>query len=210
MDAPNTRQLEIASASTDIRLKRDQRGHSLEFFPNRVWSLQTIPPPPRVQLADLRFGELAYLNVKRTAHSRLRSSLSTFSKGTVCPRSHCAIDSRSIRSVSASTSNVSSASCRRTVTDAPSGSSTSSSSMRPSMIRPEATRICAFYRLRSNKSEYSSYEERGALKRAGPTNWDHRAYVLPAPMLRSLPCDAYRDALRAQTSFVMRQRCSER
>lgn len=148
MKAPNAWQLQIPSTGTNPGLKGDQRRDSLKLFPNRVRRLEAVLPPPRVELTDLRLGELADLDAKRNAHSRLRSSSSTFSIGTVCPRSHCAMDSRSIRSVSASASNVSSPSGRSTVTNAPSGSSASSSSTRPSMIRPEATRICAFYRAR--------------------------------------------------------------
>src|SRR6266446_4137981 len=145
VNATNSRQCDVQSTSTDKRLKRDEGGHAFKLFTNGVRRLQTIPSPPDVGFPDLSIRELADFDVKRRTHSRRRSSSSTRSIGTVCPRSHCAIDSRSIRSVSGSASKVSSPSENRTVTADPSGSSASSSSTRPPITRPEAIRIAAFY-----------------------------------------------------------------
>jgi hypothetical protein len=67
----------------------------------------------------------------REVHSRLRNSPRSCVSEMVSPRSHCAIESKSMRSVSGSAPKISSPSRAMTVTDAPSGRSRSSST-RPS------------------------------------------------------------------------------
>jgi hypothetical protein len=64
-DAANAWQLEIARTRTDSGMEGDQSRDSFNLFPNSVWRLEPILPPPRVKFADLRFCELAYFNVQR-------------------------------------------------------------------------------------------------------------------------------------------------
>lgn len=137
----NASQLHICSTCAQMRLKRDERADALELLTNGIRGLLTILTPPEVSLSDLSVRKIADFDAQRPGHPRRRSSSIKFSNGTVSPRSHWAIDSRSIRSVSGSASNVSSPSGRRTVTAAPSGSSASCSSTRPSTTCPEATRM---------------------------------------------------------------------
>ena len=93
---------------------------------------------------DLGSRPVADLNVKRRIHSRARSSPRSCAIGIVSTRRHCSIARSSARSVSAPTSNVSSASRDRTVTVVPSGNSLSSST-RPPTTRPDAISISLAY-----------------------------------------------------------------
>ena len=122
------------------RLHGDQPGRAFEFFPDGVQCGCTIATPPFLRGAYLSLGEVADLDGKRPFHSRPRSSSSNSFIGVVCRRSHWAIASSSIRSVSASASNVSSSSGAKTVTAAPSGSST-----RPPTTLPDAMRIAKLW-----------------------------------------------------------------
>src|SRR5438105_1719886 len=124
IDPAYSGQADIARDRADIGLKCDERRDPLDFLPNRVGRLQTICSPPDILFLDLLIRERTDYDSERLAHSRRRRSARTVSIGMPSPRSHCAIDSRSIRSVSGSASNVSS-SGKRTVTVAPSGSSAS-------------------------------------------------------------------------------------
>jgi len=136
----NAGQGKIPSACANLRLSGNQTGSALEFLADGIGRLRSIGSPPRLSLSNLPGREFADLDVKRLAHSRLRSSPISCVSGMVSPRSHCAIASRSILSVSESASNVSSPSRARTVTEAPSGNSPSSST-RPATTFPDATCI---------------------------------------------------------------------
>jgi len=172
--ATNSWKLYVCSACAQLRLKRDDRADSLELLTNGIWRLLTVLTPPAVRFSDLPVSEIADLDAQRPNHSRRRSSSSTFSNGTVSPRSHWAIDSRSIRSVSSSASNVSSPSGSKTVTVAPSGSSTSISSTRPSTTWPEAIRMIGrFYLGLQRERRCTAYQICPKLSprlRAGSTN----------------------------------------
>ena len=129
--ATHPRERDVPSPRADERLKCDQRGGAFELDANRTRRPWSVELPPRLGCPHVRRRERAYLDVKRVAHSRSRSSPTSCVRGMVSPRSHWAMESRSMRSVSGSASNVSSPSRTSTVTDAPSGSSLSSSTRPP-------------------------------------------------------------------------------
>ena len=106
-------QHEIPSARANVRLSGDRTGGTLELLADGIGRLRSGGSPPRLSVPNLPGRECADLDAKRSAHSRLRSSPISCSSGMVSPRSHSAIASRSIFSVSGSASNVSSPSGKR-------------------------------------------------------------------------------------------------
>src|SRR4029450_5440438 len=124
----------------DLGLNGDEQRGAFEFLANGVGRFRSVDAPPVLGGVNLCPSEVADLDLKRSFHSRLRSSETRWAIGVVSPFSHCAIAWRRIRSVSASPSNASSPSSAKTVTDVPSGSSASSST-RPFTTFPGAIRI---------------------------------------------------------------------
>ena len=108
---------------------------AIEIVSNRVWCLGAVAPPPLRSRANLLCCLGTDDDLECLAPFRLRSSGSSCFSGIVSPSSHCAIASRSTFSVAGSASKVSSSSRAITVTEAPSGSSPSSS-IRPSTTFP--------------------------------------------------------------------------
>ena len=144
MDSANASQFDVPSAGTDVGLGGHQSAGSFEFLTNRIGSLGTVRTPPRFRNPDLAGRNFTDLDMKQPAHSRARSSPKRSDIGMVSRRSNCSIARSKICSVSASTSNVSSASRAMTVTVAPSGNALSSST-RPPMTFPDAICMKTFY-----------------------------------------------------------------
>src|SRR4029434_2720741 len=109
----------VPGASADLGLNGDEQRGAFEFLANGVGRFRSVDAPPVLGGVNLCPSEVADLDLKRSFHSRLRSSETRWAIGVVSPFSHCAIAWRSIRSVSASASNVSSPSSAKTVTDVP-------------------------------------------------------------------------------------------
>src|SRR5260221_6406015 len=128
---------DVPGARADLRLQGDQRTRPFKLRANGAGRLGSIVAPSDLRSPHLRGGEDADLDREALVHSRLRRSSRSSFIGMVSPRSHCAMASRSMRSVFGSASKVSSPSRASTVTDAPSGNAVSNST-RPSTTFPVA------------------------------------------------------------------------
>src|SRR5687768_1343389 len=103
MHGPDARERQVAGAGAEVWLQGEKRGGLRKTLAERVRRLRPIGPPPIIRDANLFGRELADDDRKGSAQSSLRKSDRTLSSGTVPPLSHCAIASRSIRSVASST-----------------------------------------------------------------------------------------------------------
>ena len=86
MQTTNIREGDVSSASADLGLRCNQRSGTFEFFSDRVRRFRAIEAPPLFGGANLRLRKLIDLDVKRPAHSRLRSSARKSDSGVVSPR----------------------------------------------------------------------------------------------------------------------------
>ena len=75
--AANAHQSEVSCTGANMGLDGEKTGDSLELLADGVWCLRPVESPPRLGLANLSGCERADLDVKRLAHSRLRSSPSS-------------------------------------------------------------------------------------------------------------------------------------
>jgi hypothetical protein len=148
VNSTNTRELDVRCALSDVRLQSKQSADTFKLLDDCLGRFFSIPTPPIIRLIDLPVSEFTDPYFSSGTQALVRSRAITDSNGIVWPLSHCAIDSRSIFSVSGSASKVSPSSGRSTVTDAPSGNEASCNWTLPWTIVPEATRMLTFYRLR--------------------------------------------------------------
>ena len=147
VNSTNAWEFDVRCALSYVRLQRKQSADAFKLLDDCLGRFFSIPAPPIIRLIDLSVSEFTDPYFSSETQAFLRSRAITESNGIVSPLSHCAIDSRSIFSVSGSASNVSPSSGKSTVTDAPSGNEASCNWTLPWTILPEATRMLTFYRL---------------------------------------------------------------